>query len=110
MSEAVVALTTVPGDFDATSLAKDLVGSGLAACVTVLPAVTSIYTWEGVPQVDSEQQLVIKTTRHATDALFELIRARHPYDVPEFIVLPIIDGSEDYLSWVEQSVGPSRES
>ena len=110
MSELVVALTTVPGDFDATALAQDLVASGLAACVTVLPGVTSVYTWEGVPQVDREQQLVIKTTAAATDALFEVIRARHPYDLPEFIVLPIIDGSEDYLSWVDQSVGPRKES
>lgn len=110
MSELVVALTTVPGDFDAPALAQDLVASGLAACVTILPGVTSVYTWEGTPQVDREQQLVIKTTGDAADALFELIRSRHPYDVPEFIVLPIIDGSEDYLTWVEQSVGPRRES
>ena len=110
MSEPVVALTTVPGDFDATKLAQDVVASGLAACVSVLPGVTSIYIWEGAPQVDREQQLVIKTTIDAADALYELIRARHPYDVPEFIVLPIIDGSEDYLRWMEQSVGPRRES
>jgi periplasmic divalent cation tolerance protein len=110
MSELVVALTTVPGDFDAPGLAQDLVASGLAACVTILPGVTSVYTWEGTPQVDREQQLIIKTTADAADALFELIRSRHPYDVPEFIVLPIIDGSEDYLNWLEQSVGPRRES
>jgi periplasmic divalent cation tolerance protein len=110
MSDLVVALTTVPGDFDAPALAQDLVASGLAACVTILPGVTSIYTWEGVPQIDKEQQLVIKTTGDAADALFELIRTRHPYDVPEFIVLPIVNGSEDYLSWVEQSVGPRKES
>ena len=110
MSEPVVALTTVPGDFDATKLAQDVVATGLAACVTVLPGVTSVYIWEGAPQVDREQQLVIKTTSEAADALYEMIRARHPYDVPEFIVLPIIDGSEDYLRWVEQSVGPRRES
>ena len=110
MSDLVVALTTVPGDFDATTLGQDLVASGLAACVTVLPGVTSIYTWDGVPQVDREQQLVIKTTSSAANALFELLRSRHPYEVPEFIVLPIVDGSEDYLNWVERSVGPRRES
>ena len=110
MSELVVALTTVPGDFDATAFAQELVGSGLAACVSILPGVTSVYTWKGAPHTDKEQQLVIKTTADAADALFALIRSRHPYDVPEFIVLPIIDGSEDYLNWVEQSVGPHRES
>ena len=110
MNELVVALTTVPGDFDATTFAQELVGSGLAACVSILPGVTSVYTWDGAPQTDQEQQLVIKTTADAAGALFELIRARHPYEVPEFIVLPIIDGSEDYLHWVEQNVGPRRES
>ena len=110
MSNFVVALTTLPADFDSTSLAQDLVASGLAACVNVLPAVTSIYTWEGVPQVDKEQQLILKTTHEAVDALWELLRARHPYDTPEFVVLPIIDGSDDYLAWVEKSVGPRRES
>lgn len=110
MSELVVALTTLPADFDSTSLAQDLVVSGLAACVNVLPAVTSIYTWDGVPQIEKEQQVIIKTTRDAVDALWELLRSRHPYDTPEFVVLPIIDGSEDYLAWVERSVGPRRES
>ena len=110
MSELVLALTTVPGDFDATALAQDLVAAGLAACVTVLPGVTSVYTWEGVPQVDQEHQLVIKTTSGAVEAMFALIRAKHPHEVPEFIVLPIVGGNEDYLNWVERSVGPRRES
>ena len=110
MSEFVVALTTVPADFDAPALAQDLVASGLAACVSILPGLTSVYTWEGAAQIDKEQQLVIKTTAEAADALFEVLRSRHPYEVPEFIVLPIVDGSEDYLTWVQQSVGPRRES
>lgn len=110
MSELVMAFTTLPADFDATALAQDLVASGLAACVNVLPAVTSVYVWEGVPQVDKEQQLFIKTTHDAVDALWEVLRTRHPYDTPEFVVVPIIDGSEDYLAWIEKSVGPSKES
>ena len=110
MNELVVALTTGPGDFDAATFARELVGSGLAACVSILPGVTSVYTWDGAAKTYTEQQLIIKTTADAADALFDLIRSRHPYDVPEFIVLPIIDGSEDYLHWVERSVGPRRES
>jgi periplasmic divalent cation tolerance protein len=110
MSELVLALTTVPGDFDSTSLAQDLVGAGLAACVNIVPAIKSIYTWEGVPQVDQEQQLFIKTTAEQVDALWEVLRSRHPYDVPEFLVIPVVDGSEDYLRWVERSVGPRAES
>ena len=85
-------------------------GAGLAACVNILPAVNSVYTWKGVPHVDKEQQLLIKTTADAVDALWEVLRARHPYDMPEFMVMPIVDGSEDYLAWVEKSVGPKKES
>jgi periplasmic divalent cation tolerance protein len=110
MSEFVMALTTVPGDFDSTALAQDLVGAGLAACVNIVPAIKSIYTWEGVPQADHEQQLFIKTTSDQVDALWEVLRSRHPYDVPEFLVIPVVDGSEDYLRWVERSVGPRSES
>jgi periplasmic divalent cation tolerance protein len=110
MSEFVMAITTLPADFDATPLAQELVGAGLAACVNVIPSVKSIYTWKGVPQVDQEQQLFIKTTNDQVDALWDVLRARHPYDVPEFLVVPVIDGSQDYLRWVDESVGPKKES
>jgi periplasmic divalent cation tolerance protein len=110
MSDFVLALTTVPAEFDATSLAQDLVGSGLAACVNIVPSITSVYTWQGVPQVDKEQQLFIKTTSEHVDALWEALRLRHPHDVPEFLVVPVVDGSQDYLRWVEDSVGPKSES
>jgi periplasmic divalent cation tolerance protein len=110
MSELVIAMTTLPSDFDAASLAQDLVGSGVAACVSIQAGVRSVYTWQGVPQVDDEQQLLIKTTSDHVDALWEALQARHPYDVPEFLVIPVIDGSQDYLRWVERTVGPKDES
>jgi periplasmic divalent cation tolerance protein len=110
MSEFVMAMTTMPGNFDAAPLAQELVGAGLAACITIFPAVKSVYTWKGVPTVDTEQQLLIKTTSDHVDALWEILRARHPYDVPEFIVVPVVDGSQDYLRWGEESVGPRKES
>ena len=110
MSEVVVALTTLPADSDATKLAQELVGSGLAACVNILPGVLSVYTWKGVPQVDHEQQLIIKTTSDMVDALYDAIKVRHAYETPEFVVVPVVDGSEAYLDWVEDSVGPRKES
>jgi periplasmic divalent cation tolerance protein len=110
MSDFVLALTTVPGDFDAARLAQDIVGSGLAACVNILPGVRSVYTWKGVPQIDEEQQLLIKTTTEQIDPLWDMLSDRHPYDVPEFLVLPVIDGSDEYLKWVDASVGPKTES
>ncbi len=65
MTDCVVAITTLPADFDARSLAEALVTDGLAACVAVVPSIESIYAWEGVLQHDREQQVVIKTTREA---------------------------------------------
>lgn len=110
MSDFVLALTTVPTDLDAASLAQDIVGSGLAACVNILPAIRSVYVWKGVPRVSDEQQLMIKTTTDQVDALWDLLRERHPYEVPEFLVVPVIDGSEEYLNWIQQNVGPKAES
>lgn len=110
MSDVVLALTTLPGDFDATDLAQQIVGTGLAACVTIIPGIRSVYTWQGVPQVDHEQQLLMKTTSDRVDPLWEVLRDKHPYDVPEFLVVPVIDGSEEYMHWVDRSVGPRAES
>jgi periplasmic divalent cation tolerance protein len=110
MSDFVLALTTLPADFDSAQLAQDIVASGLAACVTILPGVRSVYTWKGVPQIDQEQQLFIKTTTDEVDPLWELLSDRHPYDLPEFIVVPVVDGSEEYLKWVDQHVGTKGES
>lgn len=102
MGDFVVALTTVPGDFDAAGLAKTLVERGLAACVNVLPGVTSVYRWKDGVEVDAEQQLIIKTTADKIAALDEAIAALHPYDVPEFVVLPIVAGSRRYLAWLDE--------
>ena len=101
MGDFVVALTTVPADFDAAGLAKTLVERELAACVNVLPGVTSVYSWKGAVESDAEQQLVIKTTADKVAALDDAIAALHPYDVPEFIVLPIVAGSGRYLAWLD---------
>lgn len=106
MTDCVVALTTLPADFDARSLAEALVADGLAACVAIVPAIESVYTWEGVLQHDREQQVLIKTVRDRIDALWAALRERHPYEVPEFLVLPVTEGNPDYLDWVARSARP----
>jgi len=106
MTDCVIALTTLPVDFDTRSLAEALVMDGLAACVAVLPAIESIYSWEGVLQHDREQQVVFKTTRAQVGALWTALRERHPYDVPEFLVLPVDDGNPSYLDWVARAARP----
>ena len=98
-----MAMTTFPGDYDTTSLAQDLVGAGLAACVNISPSIKSVYTWEGVPQVDQEQQLYIKTTTDQIDALWDVLKSRHPYEVPELVALPAVAGLPAYLHWVTDS-------
>jgi periplasmic divalent cation tolerance protein len=105
MRETVLVLTTVPADFDTRSMASALVESRLAACVTVFPAVQSVYKWKGTTEVSDEQQLLIKTTRDRVDALWLELKARHPYDVPECVVVPIVGGNPAYLQWIVDSAG-----
>ncbi len=108
MTDVVLVLTTVPSPDIGTALARALVQTRLAACVNVLPPMTSIYRWQGDLQHDSECQVVIKTVRPRLDAVRVLVRASHPYELPEFVVVPVETGEADYLAWVaaEASGGP----
>jgi periplasmic divalent cation tolerance protein len=99
----VIVLTTVGADFDARPLARELVGQRLAACVNIVPAVTSIYRWQGRVDEEGEQLLVIKTVDANVEELRNALFARHPYDVPEFVVLPIASTSEAYGAWLLES-------
>ncbi len=97
---AVIVLTTVGADFDARTLARELVELRLAACVNITAGVTSIYRWLGNVAEDAEQLLVIKTVDANLDELRKALFARHPYDVPEFVVLPIGSTSDAYGAWL----------
>ena len=99
----VLILTTLPADADAAGFAQTLVESRLAACVNLLPVMESVYRWEGRVQRDSERQLILKTSRERVATLWQRVRELHPYDVPEFIVLPIVDGHDAYLRWIGDS-------
>jgi len=105
-TQHVVVLTTLPADADAVAFAHALVEARLAACVNLLPPMESVYRWEGAVQRDPERQLVIKTSRDRLSELHDRIRQLHPYEVPEFIVLPIVDGSDPYLRWLAESTRP----
>jgi periplasmic divalent cation tolerance protein len=102
-SDYVVVLTTMPADADVASFARSLVTERLAACVNLLPAMESVYRWEGNVERETERQIVIKTSRDRILALWDRVRELHPYEVPEFLVLPIIDGNDAYLRWVGES-------
>jgi len=99
----VIVLTTVGADFDPRPLARELVEQRLAACVNIIPAVTSVYRWQDRVDEEGEQLLVIKTVDTNVGELRAAVFAQHPYDVPEFMVLPIASASEAYGAWLVES-------
>jgi periplasmic divalent cation tolerance protein len=101
--EYVIALTTLPADADAAEFGRTLVDERLAACVNLLPVMESIYRWEGKIEFEAERQLVIKTSRDRVGDLWDRVRELHPYEVPEFVVISIVDGNEAYLRWIGDS-------
>lgn len=103
----VVVLVTTPPD-NASSIAHHLVEKRLAACVNIIPEVRSVYRWEGNVEEDGECLLVIKTTGRMYEAVSRAVREIHPYSVPEVISLPVTDGYDGYLRWVEQNVGSAE--
>lgn len=102
--DVVVVLSTLPNPDKAAEIARVLVEEELCACVNIVPAVRSIYRWQGAVQDDSESLAVIKTTRERLDALSRRLVQLHPYELPEVIALPIAGGHPPYLAWVAGSV------
>lgn len=99
---AVIAvLTNLPDSESAFNLARVLVELRLAACANVLAPATSVYRWDGRIEEASEIPVLIKTTTTRYTELEQAIRERHPYDVPEIIAWRILEGSAEYLAWVE---------
>ncbi|GIL53097.1 hypothetical protein Vafri_8782 [Volvox africanus] len=99
-SGAIVVYVTVPNAQVGEDLAAKLVEAKLAACVNILPGLTSIYTWKGKVEKDSELLLIIKSRHELLTELTAFVRANHPYDEPEVIALPILGGSPSYLQWL----------
>lgn len=106
MTSIRVVLVTAPRGDVAASLARELVGNRLAACVNIVPGIRSIYSWNGDLCDDSEDLLIVKTAVDRLDALVEHVRAVHPYSVPEVIALPVESGSAAYLEWVAAETRP----
>jgi periplasmic divalent cation tolerance protein len=102
-AQCVVVLTTIAGTSDARDLASTIVTERLAACVNVLGEMDSIYRWKGQVEIDRERQLIMKTTAGRVPALRARLNELHQYEVPEFIVLPVSGGSDEYLRWIRES-------
>ncbi len=101
----LVVMTTCPDRECADRLARGLVEKHLAACVNLLPEIGSVYRWQGAVEESRETLLFIKTTATRYAAVEDFIRARHPYELPEVIAVPIERGSGTYISWLERMVG-----
>jgi periplasmic divalent cation tolerance protein len=101
---ALVVLSTFPDAETAARIARALVEEQLAACVNVVPAVRSIYRWDGKVCDEAEALAVIKTTAERYAALAARIAELHPYQVPELIALPLADGHPPYLAWLADQV------
>jgi periplasmic divalent cation tolerance protein len=104
MTETVVVLVTAPSAEKAAEIARKLVEEKLAACGSVIPAVRSIYRWEGKVHDDAEALLVLKAPRKRLQELSDRVVQLHPYEVPEVIGLPIEGGNERYIDWIVQSM------
>jgi periplasmic divalent cation tolerance protein len=103
----LILLCTVPDRETAKDLAEMLVEKGLAACVNISSPITSIYRWQGKTEQSDEFQLFVKTTKDRYQACESVLLAKHPYELPEIIAVPVEQGLDGYLNWVERCTNQS---
>ena len=101
-SNHLIVFVTAPNEEEAQRIAQKLLSDQLAACVNILPGMTSVYTWKGETCEDREVLLLIKTRAALFEALSATIEDAHPYEVPEIIATPISAGSTGYLNWIDE--------
>jgi len=104
MSGIAIVLSTAGSEGEASRIARTLVERRLAACVSVVPGVSSIYRWQGALRTEAEWLLVVKTRRDRFDQVRAAIRELHSYEVPEIVMLDIADGDAAYLGWIDASL------
>jgi periplasmic divalent cation tolerance protein len=106
MTDKILVLTTCASEEEAKRIARALVERRLAACVNIVPGLRSVYRWRGALEEESECLLVIKSRRDLFDELRAGIESLHSYELPELIALPVVEGSEAYLNWLERELFP----
>ncbi|MDD5541884.1 MAG: divalent-cation tolerance protein CutA [Acidobacteriia bacterium] len=104
MTDKIIVFVTAGKITEAKRIARRLVEKRLAACVSVIPKITSVYTWKNRVETQEECLLLIKTRRQRFDELRQCIESLHSYEVPEIIAAPIVEGAANYLNWIEQVV------
>jgi periplasmic divalent cation tolerance protein len=105
MTEYIVVFITAPQEEEALKIAQALVDDKIAACVNIVKNIRSIYRWQGKIEDDNEFLMIVKTRRDLFENLLKSVKRLHSYSVPEIIALPVIEGSEDYLSWLKEETG-----
>ena len=105
MSEFVQVTTTTGTRHDAEQIAAELLSRRLAGCAQVTGPVTSTFRWQGKVETAEEWMCTVKTSRAQLDAIQKVFEAIHPYELPEMIATPIVDGSAAYLQWLGEQVG-----
>jgi periplasmic divalent cation tolerance protein len=105
MTDKIVVLSTCANESDAGKLARALVEGRLAACASVIPGVRSYYHWQGALETSDEAMLLIKTSRDRFAALKAELERIHPYEVPEVLALQVVEGAENYLTWIDTCLG-----
>lgn len=108
-TDARIVITTTGSREEAERIAHFLVGERIAACVNLLPGITSVYRWQGAVESADEILLVIKTSAGNLEPLDAALRRLHSYEVPEMLVLEPKAGSQAYLEWIARSTGASAE-
>jgi periplasmic divalent cation tolerance protein len=103
MNDTLLVVTTVPEQLIAHTLAKAVLAENLAACINIIPHVTSIYRWQQDVCETDEYLLLIKTQQSCYSRLETFIRENHRYELPEIIALPITQGLPAYLGWIKES-------
>jgi periplasmic divalent cation tolerance protein len=104
----VVVYSTFPSSEAAEAVGRELVERRLAACVNILPGMTSIYRWEGSINHDQEAVMIIKTLQSQADAVIATVKEHHSYTNPALLVLPVVGGSAEYLRWLSRESAPEK--
>jgi len=103
--EALVVYITAPNEEEGAKIARALVEERLAGCVNIVRPIRSIYRWRENIEDDTETLMIVKTQKRLFESLQKRVRELHSYTIPEIIAVPVVEGSSDYLKWLEEVSG-----
>ncbi|HEY1760413.1 MAG TPA: divalent-cation tolerance protein CutA [Bryobacteraceae bacterium] len=110
MTDKIVVLSACDSEEQAARLARHLVELRLAACVNIVPGARSVYRWKGAIEDTAEWLLVIKSRRDLFSAIRGELAKMHTYEVPELLAMPVVEGSENYLAWMDRELVPEDDA